>query len=171
MQRDLKTMVFSQDTGIEAWVSGPSALGCATPETDRLLLVLRPDGCWQNRSGAPTRPYTWHRDHTPRYVGIYGAAHSVAADRPPPGYVGFDRGGLLTDAIDQQPQSVLLLEIEAHPDLFNILLQVMDCGKATDHKGEIVDLHNGILIMTTKRRRIRPCQARDQFRQRRPRTR
>jgi ATP-dependent Clp protease ATP-binding subunit ClpA len=69
----------------------------------------------------------------------------------PPGYVGFDQGGLLTDGIDQHPYSVLLLdEIEkAHPDLFNILLQVMDHGKLTDHNGKSVDFRNAILIMTT----------------------
>ena len=69
----------------------------------------------------------------------------------PPGYVGFDQGGMLTDAIDQHPHCVLLLdEIEkAHPDLFNILLQVMDYGKLTDHNGKIVDFRNVILIMTT----------------------
>jgi len=69
----------------------------------------------------------------------------------PPGYVGFDQGGLLTDAIDQHPHCVLLLdEIEkAHPDLFNILLQVMDHGKLTDHSGKQVDFRNVILIMTT----------------------
>lgn len=69
----------------------------------------------------------------------------------PPGYVGFDQGGLLTDAIDQHPHCVLLLdEIEkAHPDLFNILLQVMDHGKLTDHNGKAVDFRNVILIMTT----------------------
>ncbi|MBL9033763.1 MAG: AAA family ATPase, partial [Rhodospirillaceae bacterium] len=69
----------------------------------------------------------------------------------PPGYVGFDQGGLLTDAIDQHPHAVLLLdEIEkAHPDLFNILLQVMDHGKLTDHNGKTVDFRNVVLIMTT----------------------
>jgi ATP-dependent Clp protease ATP-binding subunit ClpA len=69
----------------------------------------------------------------------------------PPGYVGFDQGGLLTDQIDQHPHSVLLLdEIEkAHPDLFNILLQVMDHGKLTDNNGKQVDFRNVILIMTT----------------------
>src|SRR6202167_901151 len=68
----------------------------------------------------------------------------------PPGYVGFDQGGLLTDAIDQHPHSVLLLdEIEkAHPDLFNILLQIMDHGKLTDHSGKQIDFRNVILIMT-----------------------
>ena len=69
----------------------------------------------------------------------------------PPGYVGFDQGGLLTDAVIQQPHAVLLLdEIEkAHPDLFNILLQVMDYGKLTDHNGKQVDFRSVILIMTT----------------------
>ncbi len=69
----------------------------------------------------------------------------------PPGYVGFDQGGLLTDGVDQHPYAVLLLdEIEkAHPDLFNILLQVMDHGKLTDHNGKQVDFRNVILIMTT----------------------
>ncbi len=69
----------------------------------------------------------------------------------PPGYVGFDQGGLLTDAIDQHPHCVLLLdEIEkAHPDLYNILLQVMDHGKLTDHSGKQIDFRNVILIMTT----------------------
>ena len=69
----------------------------------------------------------------------------------PPGYVGFDQGGLLTDSIDQHPHAVLLLdEIEkAHQDLYNILLQVMDHGKLTDHNGKTVDFRNVILIMTT----------------------
>ena len=69
----------------------------------------------------------------------------------PPGYVGFDQGGLLTDGVDQNPYCVLLLdEIEkAHPDLFNILLQIMDHGKLTDHNGKQVDFRNVILIMTT----------------------
>jgi ATP-dependent Clp protease ATP-binding subunit ClpA len=82
----------------------------------------------------------------------YMERHSVSRlIGAPPGYVGYDQGGLLTDAVDQQPHSVLLLdEIEkAHPDLFNILLQVMDHGKLTDHNGKSVDFRNVILIMTT----------------------
>jgi len=69
----------------------------------------------------------------------------------PPGYVGFDQGGLLTDGIDQHPHCVLLLdEIEkAHSDVYNILLQVMDHGKLTDHNGRAVDFRNVVLIMTT----------------------
>jgi ATP-dependent Clp protease ATP-binding subunit ClpA len=69
----------------------------------------------------------------------------------PPGYVGFDQGGMLTDGVDQHPHCVLLLdEIEkAHPDVYNILLQVMDHGKLTDHNGRAVDFRNVILIMTS----------------------
>jgi ATP-dependent Clp protease ATP-binding subunit ClpA len=82
----------------------------------------------------------------------YMERHSVSRlIGAPPGYVGYDQGGLLTGCVDQQPHSVLLLdEIEkAHPDLFNILLQVMDNGKLTDHHGKTVDFRNTILIMTT----------------------
>jgi ATP-dependent Clp protease ATP-binding subunit ClpA len=82
----------------------------------------------------------------------YMERHSVSRlIGAPPGYVGFDQGGLLTDAIDQHPHCVLLLdEIEkAHPDLFNILLQIMDHGKLTDHSGKQIDFRNVILIMTT----------------------
>src|SRR6201984_660314 len=82
----------------------------------------------------------------------YMARHTVSAlVRAPPGYVGFDQGGLLTDGVDQHPHCVLLLdEIEkAHPDLFNVLLQIMDHGKLTDHNGKQVDFRNVILIMTT----------------------
>ena len=82
----------------------------------------------------------------------YMERHSVSRlIGAPPGYVGFDQGGLLTDAIDQHPHAVLLLdEIEkAHLDLFNILLQVMDHGKLTDHNGKTVDFRNVVLIMTT----------------------
>jgi ATP-dependent Clp protease ATP-binding subunit ClpA len=82
----------------------------------------------------------------------YMERHSVSRlIGAPPGYVGFDQGGLLTDAVDQHPHAVLLLdEIEkAHLDLYNILLQVMDHGKLTDHNGKTVDFRNVILIMTT----------------------
>jgi len=82
----------------------------------------------------------------------YMERHSVARlIGAPPGYVGFDQGGLLTDAVDQNPHVVLLLdEIEkAHPDVFNILLQIMDHGKLTDHNGKSIDFRNVVLIMTT----------------------
>jgi ATP-dependent Clp protease ATP-binding subunit ClpA len=82
----------------------------------------------------------------------YMERHSVSRlIGAPPGYVGFDQGGLLTDKIDQHPHAVLLLdEIEkAHPDLYNILLQVMDYGRLTDNNGKTIDFRNVILIMTT----------------------
>ena len=82
----------------------------------------------------------------------YMERHSVSRlIGAPPGYVGFDQGGMLTDAVDQNPHAVLLLdEIEkAHPDVFNVLLQIMDYGKLTDHNGKTVDFRNVILIMTT----------------------
>ena len=82
----------------------------------------------------------------------YMERHSVSKlIGAPPGYVGYDQGGLLTDAIDKNPFSVVLLdEIEkAHPDLFNILLQVMDYGRLTDHLGKNIDFTNVILIMTS----------------------
>jgi ATP-dependent Clp protease ATP-binding subunit ClpA len=82
----------------------------------------------------------------------YMERHSVSRlIGAPPGYVGFDQGGLLTDGVDQHPYCVLLLdEIEkAHHDIYNILLQVMDHGKLTDHNGKSVDFRNVIVIMTT----------------------
>jgi ATP-dependent Clp protease ATP-binding subunit ClpA len=82
----------------------------------------------------------------------YMERHSVSRlIGAPPGYVGYDQGGLLTDAVDKNPHCVLLLdEVEkAHPDLFNILLQVMDHGRLTDHHGKTVDFRNIILVMTT----------------------
>ncbi|MEQ9121699.1 MAG: AAA family ATPase, partial [Alphaproteobacteria bacterium] len=82
----------------------------------------------------------------------YMERHSVSRlIGAPPGYVGFDQGGLLTDAVDKNPHVVLLLdEIEkAHPDVFNVLLQIMDHGKLTDHSGKQVDFRNVVLIMTT----------------------
>src|SRR3546814_16344441 len=87
----------------------------------------------------------------------YMERHSVSRlIGAPPGYVVYDQGGLLTDAVDQQPHCVLLLdEIEkAHPDLFKILLQVMDNGKLPDHHGKTVDLRNVILIVTTDRKSV-----------------
>ena len=102
----------------------------------------------------------------------YMERHSVSRlIGAPPGYVGFDQGGLLTDAIDQHPHCVLLLdEIEkAHPDLFNILLQVMDHGKLTDHNGKTVDFRNVILIMTTNAGASDMAQGGDRLRPRRAR--
>ena len=95
--------------------------------------------CWAWSCCASTCRSTWRSTRSRRLIGA------------PPGYVGFDQGGLLTDGVDQHPHCVLLLdEMEkAHPDVYNILLQVMDNGKLTDHNGRTVDFRNVVLIMTS----------------------
>ena len=89
-----------------------------------------------------------HRFDMSEYMERHAVSRLIGA---PPGYVGFDQGGLLTEAISKQPHSVLLLdEIEkAHPDIFNILLQVMDHGTLTDNNGRKADFRNVVIIMTT----------------------
>ena len=154
LNRDLKTMVFGQDQAIEALSAAIklSRAGLREPE--------KPIGCYLF-SGPTGVGKTEVARQLSRSLGIeltrfdmseYMERHTISRlIGAPPGYVGFDQGGLLTDAIDQHPHSVLLLdEIEkAHPDLFNVLLQVMDYGKLTDHNGKTVDFRNVILIMTT----------------------
>jgi ATP-dependent Clp protease ATP-binding subunit ClpA len=120
-------------------------------QADWLVPVLRPDRGRQDRSRAQLASIMGiplKRFDMSEYMERHSVSRLIGA---PPGYVGYDQGGLLTDAVDQQPHSVLLLdEIEkAHPDLFNILLQVMDNGRLTDHHGKTVDFRNIILIMTT----------------------
>jgi ATP-dependent Clp protease ATP-binding subunit ClpA len=154
LDRDLKTVVFGQDAAINALASAIklSRAGLREPE--------KPIGCYLF-SGPTGVGKTEVARQLAHVLGIdlvrfdmseYMERHSVSRlIGAPPGYVGFDQGGLLTDAIDKQPHAVLLLdEIEkAHPDLFNILLQIMDHGKLTDHNGKSVDFRNVILIMTT----------------------
>jgi ATP-dependent Clp protease ATP-binding subunit ClpA len=118
----------------------------------RQLPVRRPHGRRQDRgrqaAGGDTLGVELLRFDMSEYMEKHAVSRLIGA---PPGYVGFDQGGLLTDGVDQHPHCVLLLdEIEkAHPDVYNILLQVMDHGKLTDHNGRKVDFRNVILIMTS----------------------
>ena len=152
--RDLKRLVFGQDNAIEELTSAIklSRAGLREPE--------KPIGCYLF-SGPTGVGKTEVAKQLASLMGVellrfdmseYMEKHTISRlIGAPPGYVGFDQGGLLTDGVDQHPHSVLLLdEIEkAHPDLFNILLQVMDHGKLTDHNGKSVDFRNVILIMTS----------------------
>ena len=154
LERDLKTMVFGQDKAISALGSAIklSRAGLREPEKPvGCYLFSGPTGVGKTevaRQLALTLGVELVRFDMSEYMERHSVSRLIGA---PPGYVGFDQGGLLTDAIDQQPHAVLLLdEIEkAHPDLFNILLQVMDHGKLTDHNGKSVGFNNVILIMTT----------------------
>ena len=108
----------------------------------------------------------FHRFDMSEYMEAHTVSRLIGA---PPGYVGFDQGGLLTDAIAKTPHAVLLLdEIEkAHPQIFNILLQVMDHGKLTDHNGKQTDFRHVILLMTSNIGVARPAAARGRLRRRR----
>ena len=154
LEADLKRVVFGQNEAIEKLASAIklSRAGLRDPEKPiGSYLFTGPTGVGKTevaRQLASIMGIPLQRFDMSEYMERHSVSRLIGA---PPGYVGYDQGGLLTDAVDQQPHSVLLLdEIEkAHPDLFNILLQVMDNGRLTDHHGKTVDFRNVILIMTT----------------------
>ena len=154
LETDLKRVVFGQDKAIELLSSAIklSRAGLRDPEKPiGNYLFTGPTGVGKTEVAkqlASIMGIPLQRFDMSEYMERHSVSRLIGA---PPGYVGFDQGGLLTDAVDQQPHCVLLLdEIEkAHPDLFNILLQVMDNGRLTDQHGKSVDFRNVILIMTT----------------------
>jgi ATP-dependent Clp protease ATP-binding subunit ClpA len=154
LERDLSTVVFGQAEPIKALASAIKLARAGLREPEKPIgsyLFSGPTGVGKTevaRQLALTLGIELIRFDMSEYMERHTVSRLIGA---PPGYVGFDQGGLLTDAIDQTPHAVLLLdEIEkAHPDLFNILLQVMDHGSLTDHNGKKVDFRNVILIMTT----------------------
>src|ERR1700704_6577219 len=154
IDRDLKTVVFGQEKAIDQLSAAIklARAGLRSPEKPiGSYLLAGPTGVGKTevtRQLAKLMGVELIRFQMSEYMERHSVSRLIGA---PPGYVGFDQGGLLTDAINQHPHCVLLLdEIEkAHPDLFNILLQVMDYGKLTDHNGKSVDFRNVILIMTT----------------------
>ena len=154
LQTELKRLVFGQDQAIEALASSIKLARAGLREPEKPIgcyLFSGPTGVGKTEVAkrlAEVLGVNMLRFDMSEYMERHSVSRLIGA---PPGYVGFDQGGLLTDGIDQHPYSVLLLdEIEkAHPDLFNILLQVMDHGKLTDHNGKSVDFRNVILIMTT----------------------
>ena len=154
LERDLKNFVFGQDQAIEELSSSIKLSRAGLREEGKPIgsyLFSGPTGVGKTevaRQLSKTLGIKLLRFDMSEYMERHTVSRLIGA---PPGYVGFDQGGLLTDGIDQHPHCVLLLdEIEkAHYDLFNILLQVMDYGKLTDHNGKTVDFRNVILIMTT----------------------
>jgi ATP-dependent Clp protease ATP-binding subunit ClpA len=154
LEATLKRTVYGQEKAIEALSSSIKLARAGLRDGEKPIgcyLFAGPTGVGKTevaRQLASSLGVELIRFDMSEYMERHTVSRLIGA---PPGYVGFDQGGLLTDQIDQHPHSVLLLdEIEkAHPDLFNILLQVMDHGKLTDNNGKQVDFRNVILIMTT----------------------
>ncbi|MFD9897178.1 ATP-dependent Clp protease ATP-binding subunit ClpA [Mesorhizobium sp. NPDC059025] len=151
---ELKRVVYGQDTAISALTSAIKLARAGLREPEKPIgsyLFSGPTGVGKTEVAkqlAASLGVELLRFDMSEYMERHTVSRLIGA---PPGYVGFDQGGLLTDGVDQHPHCVLLLdEVEkAHPDLFNILLQVMDHGKLTDHNGKQIDFRNVILIMTT----------------------
>lgn len=154
LDRDLKNMVYGQDNAIEALVAAVkmSRSGLGLPDKPiGSFLFSGPTGVGKTEVAkqlAFSLGVPLQRFDMSEYMERHAVSRLIGA---PPGYVGFDQGGLLTEAVNKQPHCVLLLdEIEkAHPDIFNVLLQVMDAGRLTDNNGKSADFRNVILIMTT----------------------
>ena len=154
LEAELQRVVYGQDAAIEALSASIKLARAGLREPEKPIgcyLFSGPTGVGKTevaRQLAEVMGLNLLRFDMSEYMERHTVSRLIGA---PPGYVGFDQGGLMTDGIDQQPHSILLLdEIEkAHPDVFNILLQVMDHGKLTDHNGKTVDFRNVVLIMTT----------------------
>lgn len=154
LDRDLKAVVFGQNKAIDALATAikMSRSGLGNPQKPiGSFLFSGPTGVGKTevaRQLAYAMGMPLHRFDMSEYMERHAVSRLIGA---PPGYVGFDQGGLLTEAISKQPHAVLLLdEIEkAHPDIFNILLQVMDHGTLTDNNGRKADFRNVVIIMTT----------------------
>jgi ATP-dependent Clp protease ATP-binding subunit ClpA len=154
LEKSLKRVVFGQDDAIDALASAIKLSRAGLREPEKPIgnyLFAGPTGVGKTEVAkqlADTLGVELLRFDMSEYMEKHAVSRLIGA---PPGYVGFDQGGLLTDGVDQHPHCVLLLdEIEkAHPDVFNILLQVMDNGQLTDHNGRAVNFRNVVLIMTS----------------------
>ena len=154
LEAGLKRVVFGQDNAIEALSSAIKLARAGLREPEKPIgnyLFAGPTGVGKTEVAkqlADILGVEMLRFDMSEYMEKHAVSRLIGA---PPGYVGFDQGGLLTDGVDQHPHCVLLLdEIEkAHPDVYNILLQVMDHGQLTDHNGRTVNFRNVVLIMTS----------------------
>ena len=154
LERDLKTLVYDQDKAIDTLCDSVKMARAGLRDSEKPIgsyLFSGPTGVGKTevaRQLSKSLGVELLRFDMSEYMERHSVSRLIGT---PPGYVGFEQGGLLTDKVDQHPHCVLLLdEIEkAHPDLFNILLQVMDYGKLTDNNGKTIDFRNVILIMTT----------------------